>query len=313
MILDHFDNIKLSPKEWEELCDSCYSIRYPGKWHKTPAAYLGDCGIEGFTDNGIVYQCYYPEQTYANDELYDHQRDKLTTDLAKILNPKYIPKLRRILGRIIIKQWHLVVPEYKDTRIVEHANKKESDVLAEIQKDPTKYPHIDPSIRISVMTANCFVEEISKTIRSQNRKIKLQLQLNNEINYSSCEVDKVENIKRKIIAIQPEMSDAKINKLVDAFIKHYLEGVAKLNNLRINLPTEYAELHDLLSAYKTEVELKTSLNAAKSLNKTIFDGIMNDFQTALERLGIFNQSTILNLKYEIISGWLADCSMEFIA
>lgn len=303
----------MTPQEWEELCDSCYSIRYPSKWTKTPAAYLGDCGIEGFIDNGIVYQCYYPEQPYANDELYEHQRNKLTTDIAKIINEANASKLQAILGEIKISEWHFVVPEYKDRRILEHAKNKEFEILRAVKNHPTKYPYINSSFCIKIMQANSFIEEISQTIRARNNKIKLRLVSSENIDYSSCDVDKVENIRRKFRAIQPDLSVESLNKLVDMYIKKYLEGVSKINKLRIELPIAFAKLHEVLMAYKSEVEIKTSLNADSSMHKAVFDNIMADFQEELKRLGIFDQSTILNLKHEVIAGWLADCSMEFIA
>ena len=55
-----------SGEEWEKLCNSCYRIRYQEQgYQEIPAKYKGDGGIEGFTKNGIVYQCYCPNE---NDE-----------------------------------------------------------------------------------------------------------------------------------------------------------------------------------------------------------------------------------------------------
>ena len=71
---------------WEELCVKCYRLRYQ-KEHYTaiPAVQGGDAGIEGFTHNGIVHQCYCPERVYSDNDLYAHQRDKLTADIEKLM------------------------------------------------------------------------------------------------------------------------------------------------------------------------------------------------------------------------------------
>ncbi len=70
---------------WEELCVQCYHIRYQkDNYTYIPAAQGGDAGIEGFTNKGIVHQCYCPERVYSDDDLYEHQRDKLTTDIEKL-------------------------------------------------------------------------------------------------------------------------------------------------------------------------------------------------------------------------------------
>ncbi len=313
MILDYFDKENMSPQEWEEICDSCYSIRYKEKWQKIPAAYMGDCGIEGYVENGIVYQCYYPEKKYADDDLYEHQRDKLTRDVAKLILPENIKNLQAVLGRVKVKEWHFVVPEYKDKRIIEHANKKEMELISEINDNPNQYPHLDNEIRIKIMQASNFIEEMTQAIRTVNNKVKLRIDDFDDIDYTKCEVDKVNNIKRKIKAINPNIGDELFVRLVKTFVKFYLNGVERLNKLRVELPSAYGDLHNLMEAYKADVEMRTMLNPDSSLNKKLFDEIMNDFETKLNQLDIFDVSTINKLKNEIISGWLADCSMEFIA
>ena len=104
---------------WEDLCVKCYRIRYQNEnYTYIPAAQGGDAGIEGFTQNGIVHQCYCPEREYSDDELYAHQRDKLTKDIDKLLNNG--ERLKK-LGVPTIVEWHFDIPEYKDSRIIIHA------------------------------------------------------------------------------------------------------------------------------------------------------------------------------------------------
>ena len=89
---------------WEELCVKCYRLRYQ-KEHYTaiPAVQGGDAGIEGFTQNGIVHQCYCPERVYSDNDLYAHQRDKLTADIEKLMANG--DQLKR-LGVPPIVEWH---------------------------------------------------------------------------------------------------------------------------------------------------------------------------------------------------------------
>ena len=308
MILDYFD-ANLSPEEWESLIDSCYSIRYLGKWHKVPSEYLGDCGIEGFTDDGIVYQCYYPEQQYDNQKLYEYQRGKLTDDIAKLTNPLNMPKLKGILGNVVIKEWHLVVPEYKTRQIIEHANSKENELRSQIAHNLQLFGHLDPNIRISVMQADCYIEEIAKTIRARNKKIKLPLETNDKIDYSLCDGEKVDNIRRKLRAIKPDMPDEKLDQLINLYVEFYLKGVSALNKLRVQMPTEHSQLNEIIESYKNEILIKTTLTS--NSNTDVFKTIMEEFAVELDKMEIFNLSAVNDLKNEIIAGWLADCSLEF--
>ena len=63
-ILDYIDGY-LNGNSWEDLCVECYRMRYQSE-HYTPisAKQGGDGGIEGFTQSGVVNQCYCPEKVY---------------------------------------------------------------------------------------------------------------------------------------------------------------------------------------------------------------------------------------------------------
>ena len=90
MILD-FIRDNLNGDTWENWCDACYRDRYQGDhFVKVPADHKGDAGIEGFTLSGVVYQCYCPDKNYTVNELYEHLRDKVTTDIAKLVKAEKI-------------------------------------------------------------------------------------------------------------------------------------------------------------------------------------------------------------------------------
>lgn len=91
-----------------------------------PATQGGDAGIEGFTYKGVVHQCYCPERDYSDNELYEHQRNKLTADIEKL--KKNADRLKA-LGVPPVVEWHFNIPEYKDTRILAHAESKRQEVI----------------------------------------------------------------------------------------------------------------------------------------------------------------------------------------
>ena len=71
----NFFGDNMDGERWEELCDGCYRIRYQEDgYQKVPATANGDAGIEGFT-NRLVYQCYYPEGEYSDQQWYEKLRD----------------------------------------------------------------------------------------------------------------------------------------------------------------------------------------------------------------------------------------------
>jgi hypothetical protein len=315
MILDYFEN-KISPKQWEELCDSCYRLRYQSdNYQKIPSLYLGDGGIEGFTKKGIVYQSYCPEKEYSDDDLYDHLRDKVTKDIGKLLDDKHMKTLQGV-GVELIKEWHFVIPEYRDKRILEHLTTKKQEVLKLKNANPNKYNYIDDTFDTVIKVAEDFKEEISKTIVFETGKVKINLAVldDNNIDYSLCDSEKTKNITRKAKALIPNnTSESEINEIVNIFTKYYLRGVEILNTLKIDFPMQHKEIFELINSLKNEVVLQTRLNKSSDfiINKNIFDKIMKEFDEHLKTINSLNEASITELKNDIIAGWLADCSMEF--
>ncbi len=299
---------------WEELCVKCYRIRYQNdNYAEIPAAHGGDAGIEGFTNKGIVHQCYCPERSYSDNDLYEHQRTKLSADIDKL---KKNADRFRALGVPIIVEWHFNIPEYKDDRIIKHAETKRQEVLKAKKADPDKYKHISEDFCIVIKTADDFAPEISSIIRTNltDKKINLAIKHYDKIDFSKCESIKVENIRRKIKAVMlVEDDNESLNKIVEIYVGYYINGLEILNELRVSFPEFYEDIFRLEQSYKREVEIKTFMNTERTMNKSLFDEILNDFHSKLEqdfsdRLMV---SSISELKHDLVARWLADCSMEF--
>lgn len=55
---------------WERLCQLAFKLKYGPSYQRMPAS-PGDYGIEGWTTDGLAFQCYCPERHYTQDELYE--------------------------------------------------------------------------------------------------------------------------------------------------------------------------------------------------------------------------------------------------
>lgn len=300
---------------WEDLCVQCYRLRYQNdNYTAIPAVQGGDAGIEGFTKSGIVHQCYCPERTYSDNELYTHQRDKLSTDIEKLM--KNADKLRA-LGVPPVVEWHFNIPEYKDSRIIVHAETKRQDVLKAKSDKPAGFKHIAENFKIIIKTADDFTPEISRIIRTNltDMRLNLAVQHSETPDWSKCDSQKVENIRRKIKAVMHIDDDADdfVNTIVSIYIDCYISGMETMNRLRVVFPEIYEGIYQLEQSYKREVSIKTLMNTDKAMNKTLFDSILNEFQSKLERdfSQRFTEASIGELKQDMVASWLADCSMEF--
>ena len=301
-------------ERWEELCDGCYRIRYQEDgYQKVPATANGDAGIEGFT-NRLVYQCYYPEGEYSDQQWYEKLRDKLTKDIGKFVNEEYAIKLKN-LGVKNIREWHLVVPSYRDKRIIEHAKAKTDMVLEKKKENPELYSYISDDFEIRIEVAKDFTVEISQLVRNFCLDIKLNTAIkDSDIDLSKCESVKVENIKRKVKAVmgKVEESDEHYIELVNTYIKFYMRGIELMKIFSADFPEVYGDINELLLAYKKKVYSKTMFNSDKSLNAKIFNEILEEFGDRLEKeFKYLSFASVIELQHDMVAGWLADCSMEF--
>ena len=102
------------------------------------------------------------------------------------------------------------------------------------------------------------------------------------------------------------------NEVVDLYIDSYIKGMEIMKTLRVSYAEIYEDVYRLEQAYKKQVKMKTMMNTDKTMNSDIFNEILKDFEQQLkDTCGYFSAASILELKTDIISMWLADCSMQF--
>lgn len=315
MILDFIEG-ELDGNSWEGICQSCYRMKYQTEHYtEIPAVQGGDAGIEGFTRTGIVNQCYCHERDFSDNELYEHQRDKVTDDINKLISPKYADRLKK-LGVPRIKEWHFVIPYYKDSRIIQHAETKRKEVLKLKKADPKKFDYIDDNFDIIIKQAEDFRLEITRIIRTTltDTKINFAVLHTTGPDWSKCDSEKANNIKRKVKAVMGDVNedDEDFNEIVNTYIESYIKGLEILRVLRVSYTEIYEDIYNLEQVYKKQVSLKTKMNTDSSINIKLFNEILDDFESKLKtEFTYFTAASIIELKMDLISGWLADCSMQF--
>lgn len=315
MVLE-FIRDNLNGDSWELWCDGCYRDRYQSEnFTKVPAGYMGDGGIEGYTSTGIVYQCYCPEKIYTDDELYVSQRDKLTKDIGKLLQNG--EKLKK-LGIHLVKEWHFVTPEYRDKRLVEHKETKTQEVLKAKREKPDQYTYIDDDFQIILKVAEDFKVEFIRLIRNPLVDLQLNFAVKSvkEIDWTECETEKLNNIKRKVKAIMDvdDEENEDYKEMISFWATAYLKGIEIMNNLLHSYGEIYEELFELEQQYKLDVGYKSRMNPENQLNSQLFNSILDDFGNTIEKqFACFSAPSIMELKRDLVSGWLADCSLQFRA
>ncbi|MFG6318579.1 MAG: hypothetical protein K1W33_01760 [Clostridia bacterium] len=298
----------LDANKWESLIDRLYKIKYSNEgYHYVPARRDGDCGIEGYTKTGIVFQCYFPEGPYSVDELYEKLRDKLTTDIKKLIT--YEAKLKN-MGVIDIKEWHFVIPKYEDRRILEHAYTKQ-EKMRKAKKDG-KISIINDNFEIHVKVLDNFTEEMNCLIKN-DIDYKYKLPEIKNVDFSQCESIKKDNISRKIATLRNNLNDDKSDRLINLYIEYYLKGIQMLNEIREHSFELFEEVEKIEQAYRKDLEIRCVTNTDSSINQEMFREILNNFEETLKKEleNVLDYKDIGELKQEMIGKWLADCPLDF--
>ena len=307
----------LDGDSWEDICNNCYRERYKDNHYtEIPAVHGGDGGIEGFTNNGVVTQCYCPEREYTDNELYNHLRDKMSKDIKKLTEDDYRKRLQK-MGVPPIKEWHFLIPEYRDSRIIEHAETKRIELMRQKKAAPDKFSHISDDFRIYIKTAEDYRIEITRLIRTNisDRKLNLDILHAKETNWTSCDTEKVQNVKRKVKAIMGSVNEEnqqEFDRLVEMYMTAYVKGIEVMGALRVSYAEIYEDIHTLEQAYKRKITMKTMMNTDSSINRKLFMDTIEEFEEKIRRdMKYLTEASISELSIDLISGWLADCTMKF--
>lgn len=106
--------------EFEEFCWGLLQRRYSVKdLVRLPADFGGDHGIEGFSKDGLCYQCYADRDSLTLRHRTDKQKQKLTRDTSKL--KKNAAQLEAVLGGVVLEGYVFMVPEFHATELVAHA------------------------------------------------------------------------------------------------------------------------------------------------------------------------------------------------
>lgn len=294
---------------WEEFCQICFKMKYETIGYQEMPAWQGDLGIEGFTRTGILFQCYCPDEEYAPDDLYLKQRDKITTDLKKLISNEV--ELKNYLKAIKIKQWIFVTPGYKKKDIVKHCQ----DKADEYRK--LNISILDDDFDVLIYDIDFFASEIPLVLDYKKKKVEinpLTPKSDTEIaDWKSKEISLVENAIRKNgqrIASTVLNRDYKINVLTQNSIEHFLNGNITVKILQDKFPKDYEKFIRVVSLFEKKVEENCITNSGD--NNSLYKEIEKELKYRLkEAFSYIEQTTIDSLTEQVLADWILRCPINF--
>jgi hypothetical protein len=200
---------------WEQKCKQLLAIRYRDELQLIDASRAGDLGLEAFTrDSACGFQCYAALEPLSTQELYKKQRNKLTTDLDKLVANEV--QLAVILGTTKLRRYVFMVPRF-DPPLLEHCGRKAREMQAK------GLSILDPSFDIVVHTDENYPVERAQLIELALEPLRLNIREVNDVertNWTTEHAPLVDTLMGKIVKFGVTAEEQEV--LRNEFLNHFL-------------------------------------------------------------------------------------------
>ncbi|CAH1522901.1 conserved hypothetical protein [Vibrio owensii] len=301
----HTDVGLLDGDRWERLIQSVFKKRYDT--YQDMVASPGDLGIEGFVlDEGIMIQCYCPDEEYSAGILHEKQRDKMTTDLGKLA--KNEDALVKHIGDCQISQWLFITPRIGKHDIHAHARKKEAEVkeqgLAFIAED----------FQVLVKDLDYFIQDIRQLQIVNGQQLCFTSATGQVIPEPELKTEYDDNIAEKnevrsfINNVYKPTAHQRLNELTK---KLYLDGYDILRRIFNQSPELYERIAKLVNNFEDEVEevSMTWEGSPQKLVTSIEEKLIGRFEKD-PHISTIEHEDLRAITKHMVARWIAECPMR---
>jgi hypothetical protein len=291
--------------EWERKVKHWLRLRYPdGRFEEVPAAHHGDFGIEGFSRDGIAYQCYAPQSALKVAELYENQRIKITNDIKKFIERK--DELSRLFGGVVIKSWWLIVPQHRSGKLVQHASAKAKEVMQ------ANLSYVSPDFYIHIATADDFAAEREAAIRIGVEALQLDCEDVHPTHVQEWAGNNdafTNKLDQKIKAYSGELEDTKLRNLRESWIASFIKAENLLKKLKATAPGVWEQFRGVKQRREDKLYLK--YNRASAPSQVLDQTIVELKKELLDKVPNLGGDQAEDIAVGTVSEWLHRCPLNF--
>lgn len=294
----------MTEDEWEAFCEIMLRQHYgqPNFW-SVPDEDKGDHGIEFYTNEGTIFQCYYPDLSVDMDKYKKKIQKKINDDLKKL--KKFEAEIAQMLGDIKIHQWVLLTQELKSKDLLKYCNKKKNDTIKQ------SIPYINNNIfQVKIETADSFPEAKLFAQNVYLKTIDIPLMEVTDADKAFWKGGNTEfsgNIERKSKAMMGESSD----DFQDRVVTKYIQVDKFLDQLRQDHPDLHNQIED--SARAQLEAMKDESILGDDFDKEFVKRIVESNKEAFEKYAkFFSDQNKQSLSFGYLSKWIAECYMDFV-
>ena len=291
--------------DFEQMCWGLLRRRYrPEHLQRVPADMGGDCGIEGFSSDGCVYQCYADRDSQTLRHRTDKQKSKLNADTLKL--QKQAARLQSVLGDLVIEHYIFLVPEFHAAELVAHAANRAQVVRG------YNLAFIGQNFEIRVKTPEDYPAEYNAALRDGAAKAKVP---SPEIGDDHVELfagekpDLVKALDGKLAVLGQQSQGVDLTSLRDSLIRAFLAKEQVMEALTAWPDTwEAVEQRRGLRQQMLEIESELSPESPNRRVMSLIEGYGDDLISNVAGVG---DADAKRLALGQVGEWLMRCPLRF--
>lgn len=290
--------------EWQKFALRLVSLKHGfGNVQPVPDQVDGDAGLEFFTTDGCLYQCYAPKEVVDVGKAASGMKKKATSDIQKLR--KYEQKILGIVGPLKFDRWILLCPFFEDKDVLRHIQKKISDeTIDQLGFCNTPFVGLGKSIED-------FADEYS-LLRAKGKGFPLKLKVATEKDLGGAPQGS-ELFDRVMEKLKRGYPDATKEALTSKAKHWILSSITKQNaaeDLQKDYPDQWDTWFTTISIEEQRLALMgdQSGTANEFLNSEL-KGLQETLKEALPDLSPAFRSALAQGQ---LGTWLLDCPLDFL-
>lgn len=289
-------------KSWQRRAHLLVQLRHGAQNVQiVPDRVGGDAGLEFFTTDGCLYQCYAPEEPGNTAKSSSAMKQKATRDLPKLREKRKI--IAAILAELKCNRWILFCPFLDDKAVIAHVRAKGNEI------HKLSLPFLSNDFEALVQSQEDFANEIAQLRR---------LPIGPELIISPTTEDAVDSKDNELVQTLDEklgraFSKASATRRIgfrEAYIRNHIRRENTLETLKSDHPVLWERAWQTINAEENRLELLGAAGTA-SPSEHLRESLARIEVGLAKDLPSVAHSTISDLSAGTLSDWLMRCPLDF--
>lgn len=284
-----------------------YALRLVQLRHKpenvqiVPDKVRGDAGIEFFSTDGCLYQCYAPEEVADVAKAASAMKTKGARDLQKLVANQSV--IANILQTVKVRRWILLCPFLDDKGVVAYVRMKGVELTNH------GLGFIESDFQALVQSQDDFTSE-RDLLKLQSLGPPIQIEMpSDEVVSIKAGGQMSQRLSDKLGRAFPDASSPEIEKRKLGYIRAHIVRENTLDALRDSHPVLWERSQRCLDAEERKL---AALGAGPGLAAQQLEDSLERIEKSLASdLSSFPRSTITDIAVGTVSDWLLRCPLDF--